>query len=205
MTVQQKVVFCLCVILAGVGYTGYRFGRVAEDYLFSTALLAETKSPTNLGTADFLVAEASFAGNTTYFFVRDPARSSGKPLCIGGPYGSDGAIKMQEAVWSKDGSMIAVRVKVGASAGHGFSKYDGEFWIDAYDFRTHREMAEGAKLSARSQAIARQIKRRGGASAKTLSAPSVVGKSLTATERREYDTIDKDYRTLYNVAEGIKK
>jgi len=205
MTLQHKVVFCLCVILAGVGYTGYRFGRVAEDYLFSSALLAESKSPANLGTADFLVDGVSFAGNTTYFFARDPAQSAGKPVCIGGPYGSDGAIKMQEAVWSKDGSVIAVRVKVGAPAGHGFSRYDGEFWIDAYDFRAHRNIVDGAKLSARSQAIARLIKRRGGASAKILSASSVVGKSLSASERRAYDTIDKDYRSLYDAADGIKK
>ena len=136
---------------------------------------------------------------------RDPAQSAGKPLCIGGPYGSDGAIKMQEAVWSKDGSVVAVRVKVGVSGVHRGSIYDGDFWIDAYDFHMHHAVIEGSKLDARSKAIARLMKQRSGVSSQKLSTPLGVGKSLTASERREYDTLDKDYQTLYNGPEGIKK
>ena len=204
MAQQYKTVFCLCVILGGVAYTGYKFGPRVDDYFFMpTTLLAETRGTPHGGTADFLVDSGSFAGNTTYFFVRDSARSSGKPTCIGGPYSSDGSIKMQEAVWSKDGSVIAVRVKVGAPAGHGFRRYDGAFWIDAYDFHTHHAVADGSKLTARSQAIARLLKRRGGPGSKTLSSPSTVGKPLKAPERREYDRVEKDYRPLYNSDEGI--
>lgn len=70
-------------------------------------------------------------------------------MCVGGPYISDGPIKMQQAVWSKDGSVIAVRVKAGASAGKGFRRYDGAFWIDAYDFRKHRLVSEGPTIRTR--------------------------------------------------------
>jgi len=206
MTLQQKVVFCLCVILAGVGYTGYRFGHIAEDYLLSSSsTVVETRSPAKHGSADFLVETGALAGKSTYFFVHDAAEAAGKPLCVGGPYGSDGPVKMQEAVWSKDGSVIAVRVHVGVSGGHRFSIYNGAFWMDAYDFRTHHAVVEGNKLDARSQAIARLLKQRSGVSSQKLSAPWGVGRSLTASERREYDTLDKDYQTLFDGPEGSKK
>lgn len=205
MTQKRKVMLYLCAILAGVIVAGYKFGPATVDRFLYSSLLAETHSDANLGTADFLVEAGSFAGNTTYFFVRDPAISSGKPLCVGGPYISDGPIKMQEAVWSKDGSVIAVRVKVGASAGHGFSRYDGTFWIDAYDFRTHRAAVEGGTLEARSHVIGKLLQERGGASTKTLSSPSIVGRSLKASEWRKYNTINEDYRRLYNRDEGLEK
>ncbi|MCW3099475.1 MAG: hypothetical protein JWL77_5093 [Chthonomonadaceae bacterium] len=205
MRQQRKVVLCLCVILGAVAYAGYHLAPAADDLIFSSSLLAETRSDANLGTADFLVDAGSFAGNKTYFFVRDPAISAGQPVCAGGSYGSDGPIKMQDAVWSKDGSVIAVRVQVGVSDGHKFSRYDGAFWIDAYDFRTHRAVVDGVKLAVRSQVIETLLKGRGGASPKTLSAPSIVGRSLKASERRKYDTIDKDYRPVYNSDEGVKK
>ena len=204
MTQRYKTVFCLCVILGSIAYTAYKFGPHIDDSLMPTALLAETRSATHAGTADFLVDSGSFAGNTTYFFVRDSARALGNPICIGGPYGSDSAIKMQEGVWSKDGSVIAVRVKVGIPAGHGFRRYDGAFWIDAYDFRTHRAVVDGSKLAARSKAIARLLTQRGGTSTHTLSAPSLVGKSLNASERRAYIPIEADYTPLYNSEAGIK-
>ncbi|MCW3054741.1 MAG: hypothetical protein JWN14_3911 [Chthonomonadales bacterium] len=206
MTQQQKVVFCLCIILGGVGYTGYKFGRVAEDYLLATSsIMVETRSPAKNGSADFLVETGGLAGKSTYFFVHDAAEAAGKPLCVGGPYVSDGPVKMQEAVWSKDGSVVAVRVHIGGSGGHRFSIYDGTFWMDAYDFRTHHAVVEGSKLDARSKAIARLMKQRSGVSSQKLSTPLGVGKSLTASERREYDTLDEDYQTLYNGPEGIKK
>ena len=184
---------------------GYKLAPAAEDYLYSHSRLAETRSDANLGTAAFLVDTGSFAGNKIYFFVRDPAISSGLPVCAGGPYGSDASIQLQEAAWSKDGSVIAVRVRVGVPDGHGFSREDGAFWIDAYDFRAHRAVVEGSNIEGRSQVIATLLKERGGEGSKTLSAPSTVGKFLPASERRKYDTFDEDYRPLYNRNAGISK
>jgi len=205
MTLQHKVGFCLCVILGGVGYTGYKFGHIAEDYLLSSSsTVVETRSPAKHGSADFLVETGALAGKSTYFFVHDAAEAAGKPLCVGGPYVSDGPVKMQEAVWSKDGSVVAVRAHVGGSGDHRFSIYDGTFWMDAYDFRTHHAVVEGSNLDARSKAIARLLKQRGSVSAQKLSTPLGVGKALTAEERRKYDTLDEDYRTLYNRADGSK-
>ena len=43
MTYHQKVVFCLCVVLGGVAFTGYKLGHLADDLLVSSSLLAETR------------------------------------------------------------------------------------------------------------------------------------------------------------------
>jgi hypothetical protein len=205
MTPQRRAVLYLCALLIGIAVVGYKLAPAAEDFLYSHSRLAEMRSDANLGTAAFLVDTGSFAGNKTYFFVRDPAISSGTPVCAGGPYGSDASIQLQEAVWSKDGSVIAVRVRVGVPNGHGFSREDGAFWIDAYDFRAHRALVEGNKIEARSQIIGSLLKERGGAGSKTLFSPSHVGKPLPASERRKYDTFDEDYRPLYNSDAGISK
>ena len=191
-----------CWLALGVGLcVGYGVLRFASEAVSDSWILAETSSDTHLGTAALLVEAGSFAGSTTYFFVRDPANS--KPVCIGGPYISDGPIKLQEAVWSADGSVIAVRVKVGATAGKGFSRYDGTFWIDAYDFRKHHAVKDGLRITARSETIKDLLKARG-AGRKPLSSPSVVGRSVRWSELRQFDIIAEDYKTLYDSAEGIK-
>jgi hypothetical protein len=174
---------------------GYGFSRLADA--LSTWVLAESKSPAQLGTAVFLVDAGSLGGNTTYFFARDRGKSGATPVRVGGPYASDGPVKLQEAAWSQDGSVIAVRVQVGEPAGKGFGRSDGTYWIDAYDFRKHQAVSEGEKIGGRSSAIERLLAARGGVSSHTLSAPSVTGRSVGWLEARTFDTSndnDKDLR-----------
>ncbi len=151
-------------------------------------MLLESSSPAHLGTAVFLINGGSFAGSDTYFFVRDAARPSANPLRIGGDYASDGPIKFQQAVWSQDGSVIAARVKVGASAGKGFSRYDGAFWINAYDFRKRQDVSEGVNIHERSKAIERLLAGRGGIGPLTLSELSQHARAAGWEEARRFDT-----------------
>ena len=188
MTKRQNVALRLFVALGTLLCAGYGLNCLAN--VFSTWMLAESESPAHIGVVAILVDAGSFAGQTHYFFVRDTAKSGTTPLRVGGPYVSDGPIKLQEAVWSKDGSVVAVRVKVGESAGHGFSRYDGAFWIDAYDFRTHQAVSEGAKIRERSEAIENLFAQRGGTGVPTLSAPSTIGRSVGWLEAQAFDTSD---------------
>lgn len=204
MCKQAKIVWGRWVALLVVLCVGYALFRAASGVVAASWILAETSSDTHFGTAALLVDAGSLAGNTTYFFVRDPAKSKAKPLCVGGPYISDGPIKLQEAVWSKDGSVIAVRVKVGETAGKGFTRYDETFWIDAYDFRIHRVVKVGPGIKDRSAAIKALLMERGGAGPKNLSSPSIVGRSLTPTEWRQFAPVDENYTPLYTSDAGIK-
>jgi hypothetical protein len=196
MTKRQNVALGRFVALGVLLSAGYILNCLANA--FSTWMLAESSSPTRVGVATILVDAGpfSFAGNTSYFFVRDTAKSGTTPLRVGGPYISDGPIKLQEAAWSKDGSIVAVRVKVGQSAGHGFSRYDGAFWIDAYDFRAHQAVLEGAKIRERSKVIEHLFAQRGGIGVRTLTAPSVVGRSVGWLEAQAFDTSNANYKDL---------
>lgn len=154
----------------------------------SSWVLAESRSPAQLGVASFLVQAGSPSGSDTYFFVRDPSARPGFPIRVGGPYISDGDVKMNKAVWSKDGTVIGVRVNVGEPSGKGFGRFDGTFWLDAYDFRKHRAVTVGKTIRERSRAIEWLFAERGGIGPQSLSAPPVVGRGIGWMESLQYDT-----------------
>ena len=186
MAKHQKIVIGLFLTFGVILWIKLGFGR-SEDG-FSPWVLTESQSPKRLGAAVFLIDAGSFGGSETYFFVRDAARSGTKPLRVGGPYSSDGPIKVQEAVWSQDGSVICVRVGSGKAAGKGFSKYDGTFWRDAYDFRKHQPVSSGTNIDERSKSIAYLLAERGGESRATVPSGSASGRNVSLSEAQTFDT-----------------
>lgn len=194
MAKQQQSALWLFLTFGFIFCAGYGASRLAD--VLSPWVLAESKSPAHLGTAVFLVDAGSFGGSTTYFFVRDRARSGAAPVRVGGPYASDGPIQMQEAAWSTDGSVMAVRVEAADFDGKEISRSDGDYWMDAYDFQKHQAVSEGEKTGERSKSIERLLEARGGVSSHTLSAPTVIGRSVGWLEARAFDTSNADYKHL---------
>lgn len=170
---------CFCFVVAPIVVGVYTLNRAVSGY--SPWLLAEYRSPSGAGAAELLI-EGGLAGSSGFLFVRDADANGGKPLRVGGPYVSDGPVKFERAVWSRDGSVFAVRVGVGQQAGRGSARYDGSFWLDAYDFRSHRRCAEGATLSNRSKAVERLLASRGGAAGQPITAPSIDAKDASLRE-----------------------
>lgn len=183
MVKQQKIALWLLLASGGILGASYGWTRFADT--LSPWILAQTESQTHMGVALFLVDAGSFAGSDTFFFVRDPARPAMKSLRVGGPYVSDGTLKMHKAIWSQDGSVIAVQVMVGQ---HKLGLYSGPYWANAYDFRNHKTLMQGATANKRSKAIAHLLAERGGISQNILVAPSVVGESIGLYEAAEFDT-----------------
>src|SRR5687768_2825731 len=79
-------------------------------------LKRETRSPTDLGAVSLVTDNSSFAGADAWVYATDPKKSA-VPFLLGGSYASDGPVKMQHAVWSRDGSVLAVQARVGESDG----------------------------------------------------------------------------------------
>jgi hypothetical protein len=175
MNMQRKVLLGCGMAICVVSLASFAAYKYALSLTFGSIMdvppsLIKSKSPTNLGIAAFLRDEA-FSNYSAYFYVLDTAKSV-KPIFVGGPYASDGNVKMQNAIWSKDGSVVAVRAKVGETAGHKFSKYFGEFFVDAYDFRKHKTIGIGASVRQKSQLIKGLVTQRGGQGKIALSSPN---------------------------------
>lgn len=185
---MQRKVFLGCgavvcvVSLASFAAYKYVLPLTAVSIMDVPPSLLKSKSSANLGTAAFLRDEA-FSNYSAYFYVFDTAKSS-KPISVGGPYASDGNVKMQNAIWSKDGSIAAVRAKVGETAGHSFSKYFGEFFVDAYDFRKHKAIGVGASTRQKSQLIKGLIAQRGGQGKIALSSPNAFTANHQVSEQQ---------------------
>jgi hypothetical protein len=163
------IAICIISLASFVAYKyvlSFTFGSITDV----PPGLIKSKSPANLGTAAFLRDEA-FSNYSAYFYVLDTSKSV-KPILVGGPYASDGNVKMQNTVWSKDGSVVAVRAKVGETSGHKFSKYFGEFFVDAYDFRKHKAIGVGASMRQKSQLIKGLVTQRGGQGKMALASPN---------------------------------
>ena len=116
----------------------------------------QSQSPTNMGAAIF-TKEIGFQDTAFIFEVRDP-KVGEKPIHIGliGDEKFQG-LPPEAAVWSKDGSVIAVRAS-GAKA-----------WTHAYDFRKSHDLEDVYPASKRAVIIEKLLKSRGGNGAKVLS------------------------------------
>lgn len=144
--------------------------EAASGFMDTPPSLRQCKSPTNLGAAAFLRDEA-FKDYSVYFYIFDTSPIP-KPIYVGGPYASDGDVKMTNAIWSKDGSILAVRAKVGDTSGHNSSQYSGEFFVDSYDFRKRQVIASGVPTIQKSQQIKALIRQRGGPGQVALASPN---------------------------------
>ena len=115
----------------------------------------QSKSPTGLGTAIF-TKEIGPQDNAVNFDVIDP-KVGDKPIDIGLVGDDKWQGKMpRQAVWSKDGSVIAVQ------------SADSKTWSHAYDFRASRNYADVFPDDKRAIAIEKLLKTRGGIGPKVL-------------------------------------
>jgi hypothetical protein len=141
--------------------------------------LIESKSPAGLGVASFLVEDA-FIAKSLYFYVRDPARSM-HPLPVNKSreygYASDGDVDMTQAVWSEDGSVIAVRAKV--------ESY-GTFFVDAYDFKKHQAVGNELPVRQKSKLIKDLIRNRGGEGKIAVKEPYAEGDIISESQANEF-------------------
>jgi len=146
--------------------------------------LIESKSPAGLGIAAFIVEDA-FIAKSLYFYVRDPARST-HPLFVNKSreygYASDGDVDMTQAVWSADGSVIAVRAKVGDGA----DKNYGTFFVDAYDFKKHYPIGNELPVRKKSKLIKDLIRNRGGEGKIAVKEPYAEGDIITKSQADEF-------------------
>jgi hypothetical protein len=170
---------CAAVLLMAV------LGTCADS--LSTWVLAETERESHGGRGLFLVDAGSFAGNSTYFYVEDPATNSRRPLFVGGPYASDGSIKFRQAIWSRDGTILAVRVEMGTSSGHGFSGRPTPYLLDAYDFRAHAVVSRSTDATVRSAEIRHALNARGGDGEIAMESPSMAGRSIGTIAAARFD------------------
>jgi len=167
------LVFALFWRLAELGPSGY--------------LLQETVSPSHIGRAMVVSDGGSFAGQSVWVYVRDPAVHAGNPLLLGGPYASDGDVKMMRTVWSRDGTLLAIWAQVGKSGGHHFQRFDGVFFVSGYDYREHRLISGNTSYRERSKTISHLFVARGGVGLQDLTTPYMAdGKPLSRSEAQKF-------------------
>lgn len=152
---------------------------IGSDPLFPLEAVKVPRPGGRDGSAVFLVDSGSVRFNDISFFVRDPrARTAARrgPVWIGGPYCRDGRIEMRDAVWTKDGSVVAVR-----GVARNVSATDVVF-VDAYDFDQHQAVLPEDKndvhadlnsnaVRRKDRTIADLVKKRGGVGASPIPYP----------------------------------
>ena len=124
--------------------------------------------PAGKGEVVFIVDGSSIRYNEIWFYVHDyekPQTFLHQPILVGGMYARDGNF-IEDAVWSRDGSVIATR---GIVRGSGMGKSG---YVDAYDFQGHQIVAEViSEDGAKSLAIGKLISQRGGLSKNVIPYP----------------------------------
>jgi len=155
--------------------------------LWETPLLKRVAhSPTHLGIALLVTDNSSFAGSGAWVYASDPKKGA-VPVLLGGSYASDGPVKMQHAVWSRDGSVLAVQARVGESRGKGFKGSYVTQYVAAYDYRQHRVLGAAEPTAEFSGRISILLRLRGGEGQVVFSTPyDASGKPVSAQEARHY-------------------
>lgn len=152
-------------------------------------LLSLVESPTSLGGVSLVTDSGSFGGTSAWVYVRDPRGAGGRPVLIGGPYASDASPKIRAVVWSRDGSIAAVRADVGAARGKHFVRLDGSFLVAAYDFRFHHRVAGDGTVRGTSALLSKLMRRRGGSGVVVFRTPyDASGRPMSQNQVREYRT-----------------
>jgi hypothetical protein len=174
----------ICLSGCGLFWVYWTTNKFFEALYDIPPTLVESKSPSNLGTADFL-RESTLRDGSIYFYVRDPARSSHPlPVNKSREYGfaSDGDVTMTQAVWSADGSIIAVRAKIGDGA----DKNYGTFFVDAYDFQKHHAVGNELPVRKKSQVIKDLMRNRGGEGKIAVNEPYAEGDIISESQANEF-------------------
>jgi hypothetical protein len=143
-------------------------------------------SPANLGTAVLVTDNTSFGGADAWVYANDPKKGA-DPVLLGGSYASDGSLKMQHAVWSRDGSVLAVQARVGESSGRGFKGTFATRYVAAYDYRQHQLLGEAEPTAELSARVSKLLDLRGGKGQIVFSTPyDASGKPMSTREARLY-------------------
>jgi hypothetical protein len=132
-----------------------------NDFWKAPLLKRTAQSPTGAGEASLVSDNSSFGGTSAWVVVSDPQRGA-TPVLVGGCYGSDGSVKLEHAVWSRDGTVLAVQAQVGNSSGKQFVGSVQRHFVAAYDYWQHQVLAGEEPTDALSKRIARLLARRGG-------------------------------------------
>ncbi|MBI3947917.1 MAG: hypothetical protein HY321_18510 [Armatimonadetes bacterium] len=180
--------FGLFLLISCLGSLFHDSGRTWEAPLLKSA----APSPARIGTAWLVTDPSSLAGSDAWVLVSDGKRGA-SPIFLGGTYASDGSIKMQGAVWSGDGSVFAVRAKVGQGSGKGFKGAYQLLYVAGYDFRKHVAMPReptGEFLEEPtgelSEGIVRLLQSRGGNGSTVFALPYMnSGRPLSETEAQQ--------------------
>ncbi len=143
-------------------------------------------SSTKLCTALLITDNSSFGGADAWVFVIDTKKRSG-PKYLGGSYASDGSKKMDDAVWSRDGSVLAVRARVGQGSGKGFRGEFKTLFVAAYDFRGHAVVATSPDSAHNSRRITKLLAARGGLGRVVFSSPyDASGAPISSAEESRF-------------------
>lgn len=166
----NSVVVVMCGIVLNAGcYTLFPISAV------------KVSQPSGKGKVVFIVDGRSVLYNEISFYVQDYERRPKflqRPVLVGGIYARDGS-SIEDAVWSQDGSVISTR---GIVRGSGMGKSG---YVDAYDFQEHQIVAELiSEDEAKSLAIAKLIKQRGGLSKDIIPYPGSGGQKKSHGGRR---------------------
>jgi hypothetical protein len=126
----------------------------ALAYTYSIRTVYESVSPSKFGSAIFY-QEESFLDTKMDFLVRDYALSGPKPICIEEVSSMSGT-PPEKAVWSRDGTVVAV--------------LEDKRWTQVYDFQKHGEgLPPNISGQKKSNAIAALLAKRGGKGQEILS------------------------------------
>ena len=137
---------CLAAI---VGVIVVVFFVIPLWWKFITHTVYKSASPAGLGVACFF-KESDAMVSVVVLYVKDYQKSRFNLIGLGELSGLESNIAPKRAVWSRDGTIVAVK------AGYVGESRDIE-WTDAYDFRLHR-----AYVSATSMVIRDLLNSRGG-------------------------------------------
>lgn len=118
-------------------------------------------SPAGLGEAWLVTDNSSPAGADAWIYVSDPKQSDA-PVYIGGSYASDGQVKLHRAVWSRDGTILAVQARMGETYGKNFPGAYTTRYVAAYDFLRHEAITTTRPTAEFSKQIRDLVRARGG-------------------------------------------
>lgn len=143
-------------------------------------------SPARSGTAELVTDNSSFAGADAWIYVRDPGKGAG-PIRLGGSYASDGPAKLQQALWSRDGSVLAVQARVGEASGKHFKGTPQTLYVAAYDYKEHEALRTAKPTSAFSRQVGKLLQERGGKGRAIFTLPyDASGRPMSAREAKQY-------------------
>ena len=148
--------------LAAVASAIFIFLAASYINAFFTGTVLDVYNPATGKRSALIRRESSFLDTAVFLYVYDPQVS--KRWINLGHAGDEGFQGYAEAVWSRDGSVIATRRKVYGDGVGGSQKNHGVLWTHFYDFQDRNDALSFSNSSQhqRSHEIAKLLQSRGG-------------------------------------------